>query len=181
MDQFIGQIFALPYTFAPVTTLPCDGRTLPISQYEALYTLLGTTYGGDGVSTFGIPDLRSRTPIHYGQGPGLSNYVLGQKAGVESITMTAAQMPNHTHGTSQLTFNVNNAAGTSANPQSNFMAVAQASIGNAYTTTRPGDNYAQFQYTQPSIAGGSQPMDILNPVQAVPYCIAVEGIFPSQN
>src|ERR1700712_62933 len=94
---FIGNIILFGGNFPPVGWLTCDGSLVPISQYDVLFNLIGTTYGGDGQTTFALPDLRSRIPMHMGQGPGLSNYVLGQMAGVESVSLTSANVPPHSH------------------------------------------------------------------------------------
>ena len=94
---YIGEIRMLGFGRTPIGWQACDGSLLPISQYETLFVLIGTTYGGDGQSTFAVPDLRGRLPVHQGQGPGLSNYVVGQMAGTESVTLLAPQMPTHTH------------------------------------------------------------------------------------
>src|SRR5262245_43375363 len=96
-EPFVGTICVFGGNFAPVGWLPCDGRLLPIAQYEVLYTLLGTTYGGDGQSTFGLPNLKDSTMVHMGQRTGGSNYVMGQKAGTNAVTVTANNLPPHTH------------------------------------------------------------------------------------
>jgi len=96
-EPFLGEICWIGFNFAPRGWALCDGQLLSISQNDALFSLLGTTYGGDGRTTFGLPDLRGRSPIHVGQGPGLSNYQWGQKGGVETVTLTINQMPSHTH------------------------------------------------------------------------------------
>src|ERR1700755_565539 len=96
-DTYVGQILVFAGTFAPRGYVLCAGQLLPISQFDVLYNLIGTTYGGDGVSTFAVPDLRSRVPIHQGQGPGLSNYVIGTASGVENVTLISAQIPAHNH------------------------------------------------------------------------------------
>src|SRR5271157_4168043 len=96
-QPFVGQIIAVGFGFTPVGWLPCDGTTRPIAQYEPLYQLIGTTYGGNGTTTFGLPDLRGRAPVHFGRGSGLSTYVLGQISGSESVTMVASQAAAHNH------------------------------------------------------------------------------------
>src|SRR5579863_2212268 len=97
-QPFVGQIIAVGFNFAPVGWALCQGQLLPISENEALYTLIGTTFGGDGQSTFGLPDLRGRAALGMGQGPGLAQYAMGQAAGAESTTLTGAQIGSHTHG-----------------------------------------------------------------------------------
>ena len=110
MEPFIGYITHVGFNFAPVGWAFCDGQLLSIADNKALFSLIGTTYGGDGVSTFALPDLRSRVPVHIGQGPGLSSYVLGQRAGTESTGLTVNQIPAHTHSPLAAV------AGTSASP-----------------------------------------------------------------
>ena len=111
MEPFLGQLMLVPYNFAPRGWAFCEGQLLPISQYSALFSLLGTTYGGDGRTTFGLPDLRGRVPIGAGQGPGLSNYVLGAKSGVEQVTLTGSQIPSHSHAASTQSASESNPTG----------------------------------------------------------------------
>src|SRR5437016_6623328 len=96
-SPYVGQLLLVPYNFAPVGWALCNGQLLAIAENDTLFTLIGTTYGGDGVTTFALPDLQSRVPIHQGQGPGSSNYVIGQNGGSETITLTSNQMPVHSH------------------------------------------------------------------------------------
>ena len=97
MAYFIGEIILVGFNFAPVDFLPCDGRVLAIAEYDTLFNLIGTTYGGDGQQTFNLPDLRGRVPVHMGQGPGLSNYIIGESAGTESVILITADLPSHQH------------------------------------------------------------------------------------
>lgn len=161
------------FSFAPINYMPCNGQLLPIAQYEALYALLGTTYGGDGISTFALPDLRSRVPIHQGTGLGLSNYVLGQKAGVESVTLTTNQMPQHNH-----LIACSGAGGNQASPQSNFPAVESTGSSLDY---HPNSSGAIMNSNMVTPFGGSQPHENLQPLLCINFCIAVQGVFPSQN
>ncbi len=191
VDPYLGQIQAFGFSFNPVGWLPCDGRTLPISQYDALYALIGTTYGGDGVQTFAIPDLRGRVPVCMGQGPGLSNYVIGQKSGHETLTITQAQMPAHTHVLTATggNFMVSDQPGASATPSStnNVIGAATESSGtyvnSAYNNLMPDTilNTGGGSSATVTISGGSIPMENLEPYLAINFCIAVEGIFPSRN
>jgi len=172
MEFYIGSICTFGFNFAPVGWAMCNGQTLPISQYQALFTLIGTTYGGDGVSTFAVPDLRSRVPIGVGQGPGLSNYALGQKAGNANLTLTTANLAAHTHpGTAKI------AVGTgsdTSNPSNIYFGTAS---NTQYASSGP--NPMGGGTAVPTTAmGGSQPINILSPMQGVNYCIAVEGIYP---
>ena len=121
-EPYIGQIILVGFNFPPVGWAFCNGQLLPISEYEALFSLIGTLYGGDGQSTFALPDLRSRVPLHIGQGPGLSSYALSQAGGVESVTLQSAQIPAHTH---QVAADNAPAAGVPS-PANNFLAAASS-------------------------------------------------------
>jgi microcystin-dependent protein len=166
-NAFLGEIRAFPYNFAPRGWAFCNGQLLPISQNQALFSLLGTTYGGDGQITFALPDLRGRAAISSGQGPGLSNYILGEETGTESVTLTTNQLPAHTHPSA-----VSSDPGTSPSPAGKLPA-----RGGAYGTTNPGAAAA----TQVGAAGGGQPHTNLPPTLTINYCIALQGIFPSRN
>lgn len=168
---YIGQIMAFGGNFAPLGWALCNGSLLPISQYEALFSLIGTTYGGDGQTTFALPDLRSRALLHQGQGPGLSNYVLGQSGGAEAITLTTGQLPPHSHPVLG-----NSGAGTSANPSD---AVWAGSPANIYTAGAAAN--AAMSATAISASGGGQPHDNMLPFETLNFCIALEGIYPSQG
>jgi microcystin-dependent protein len=176
-DPFIGQILLVGFNFAPVGWHICDGTLLPIQQYTALFSLLGTYYGGDGTTNFALPDLRSRVPIGMGQGNGLSPYVIGQVAGVENVTLLANQLPKHNH-----LINADKApAAVVQSPANNFLAAGTAS-------GRPADIYSAALTSQTtlnpnavSISGGNQPHTNIQPVLAMNYIIALQGIFPSRN
>ena len=171
-EPFIGQVIAVGFNFAPISWVPCDGRLLPISEYSTLYALIGTTYGGDGQSTFAVPDMRSRVAVGQGQGPGLSNYILGQKAGSESVTLTATTTPAHTHTPMAA------AVGTAGDP-----APTLVFGGTQSTTSMLYDNPSALLTLAPttvSTAGGSQPHENRQPVLAINYIICAEGIYPSQ-
>lgn len=178
MDNYIGEIRIFAGNFAPDGWLDCNGQVLPINQYDTLFNLIGTTYGGDGQTTFALPNLQSRVVVGQGQGPGLSNYVLGQTAGTENVTLTTPQMPSHNHvlqGTVR--------AITGGN--------AVASPNQAYFGSQGGEVYATTANTAslaPDVlsltltaAGGSQPHTNLQPTLAIRYIIAWQGIYPSQN
>lgn len=167
---FIGEIRMFGGTFAPVGFAFCDGQLLPIAQYDALFNLIGTTYGGDGQTTFALPDLRGRIPVHTGQGPGLSNYVLGQLGGSESVTLTVPQLTQHTHAAL-----AQSGAGNQPGPAGGVWA---ASAQNQFSAGAPS---AGMSPAAVGPAGGSQPHDNMMPFQAVSFIIALEGIFPSQN
>jgi microcystin-dependent protein len=168
---FVGEILVVPYEFAPNGWAFCDGSVLPISQNEALFNLIGTTYGGDGVSTFALPDLRGRTAVHMGQGPGLSAYVIAQNGGEESVTLSVSQMPAHTHtalGTSSL--------GSSPSPSGNVWA-AQSRL-DIYSSAGP---FVQMAGGALSSAGNGLPHDNQSPYLVMNYVISLFGIFPSRN
>jgi microcystin-dependent protein len=180
-QPYLGQIMLFGGTFAPRGYMTCSGQLLAISNYDALYNLIGTTYGGDGVNTFQLPDMRSRIPIHMGTGPGLSTYVIGQNSGFESITLTPTTMPQHNHMVSVVTGRGGNAATPNSTTYlaDEFMNPAQRSLTYiGYASANPQVPLAS-QTISP--AGQSQPHSNLQPFQAALYCIAVEGIYPSQG
>ncbi|HET6434167.1 MAG TPA: tail fiber protein [Xanthomonadaceae bacterium] len=175
MEPFLGEIRLLPYTFAPVGWLDCDGRVLSIAENDALFALLGTTYGGDGVTTFGLPDLRGRLPVHQGQGPGLSPYTAGQMAGTETVTLTTAQLPPHTHAAA-----VTSASASTGTP-GGAVQLGATTGETMYTNDISGLPAIQAASAMVGAAGGTQPHDNTMPTLAVRYCIAVEGIYPTQS
>ncbi|HTI69185.1 MAG TPA: tail fiber protein [Candidatus Limnocylindria bacterium] len=177
METFVGTILPVGFNFAPNGWLPCDGRLLPISQYEVLYALIGTTYGGDGQSTFGLPDLRGRIPIAYGQGPGQPNYVLGQKAGQMEATILSSNMPAHNHLVRC------GAAGTTNVPAGNFPADLSDAGGSDLWeyTSDPTSLGATWNLSAVSTVGGSLPVDTVGPYQVINYIIAYVGIYPQQG
>lgn len=169
MEPFIGQIMAFGGHFAPRGWAQCDGQLLPISQYSALFSILGTTYGGDGVTTFALPDLRGRAPVHMGHGPGLTQRNLGQKFGEEKVTLTTSQMPAHSH-----TVTCSTSRGTSGNPAGNVLGgdpdlPYEPSGGQIMSTSMIHDT------------GGNAPHDNSQPSLALTYVIALQGIYPSRN
>jgi microcystin-dependent protein len=171
-DQYVGEIRMFGGTFAIQGWSYCNGSLISISQNSTLYQLLGTTYGGDGVNTFALPDLQGRVPVHQGQGAGLQNYVLGQKAGAETVTLTVAQLPAHPHGA------VGSASGAGiGNP-------AGATWGNSGITNNsfgPGPSAnASMNNGSTGMSGGSQPHDNMLPFLVVSFIIALYGIYPSQ-
>lgn len=179
MDPFIGMIVMFGGNFAPRGWALCNGQLLAISQNSALFSILGTTYGGDGRTTFGLPDLRSRVPMHAGQGPGLSNRRLGERGGVQDVTLTANQLPSHTHvasGTQQ----VQNAPGDSSNPTGRIPAelVRENAYGAGPTNA---DLAAGSVDVTVQNTGGNQPHTNLQPYQVVNFIIALQGIFPSRS
>jgi microcystin-dependent protein len=183
MDQFIGSVCAFGFNYAPVDWMFCQGQSMPINNYQALFALIGTTYGGDGVTTFNLPNLQGAAAIGDGQGPGLSNYVWGQKGGSNTVTLTATNLPGHTHPIS-FTFNGSNNTATTGTPAGGFPA--DEKNGTPYATPPATANTfmgALAAANQPvlSPSGGNQPLSIQRPSLAMNYCIAVNGIFPSRN
>ncbi|WP_346948473.1 tail fiber protein [Dyella sp.] len=174
-QPYVGEIRLFPYNFAPNGWFDCDGSLLSISEYEVLYTLLGTTYGGDGVNTFGLPNLCGRVPIHQGTGLGLGTYVLGQMAGTESVTLLSSQMPAHSH-----TYYAANSVGSSNTPSASLQLGA-ISGDTVYTTSTTDLNSAVMQSTAVGPMGGSQPHDNTMPSLVARFCIAWAGVFPSQG
>jgi microcystin-dependent protein len=166
-SPFLGQIQPFGFNFAPRGWAMCNGQILSIAQNTALFSLLGTTYGGNGQTTFALPDLRSRVPIHMGQGPGLSQYVLGQVAGDETVTLSTAQIPPHQHGVGATgTFTTKNPGGQVPAP------------GGAYGSP-PDETTMEANMVRPT--GGGQPHTNIQPYLTLNFCIALEGIFPSRN
>ncbi|MEO8669971.1 MAG: tail fiber protein [Tahibacter sp.] len=171
-EPFVGEIRMFGGNFPPSGWAFCQGQLMPISQNDTLFTLIGTTYGGDGQETFGIPDLQGRVPIHAGQGPGISqNYQIGEKSGVESVTLNTQQMPIHNHA-----FVVSTSVSNSGSPTNQTLAQStqRAAYFEATTTT----NLAPSSLGP---AGGSQPHDNMMPFLTLSFIISLFGVFPSQN
>lgn len=171
-QPFIGEIRMFGFNFPPFGWHVCDGSVMSISQNNALFALLGTTYGGDGVTTFGLPDLRGRIPIHQGSGPGLSTYVMGQVSGTENVTLLANQLVPHTHTLSAAT----NGTRTTA-PGSDYLGSGEADIYNRDTTA------SLASLANGTIGGGGSdlPHSNIQPVLCVNFSIALFGVFPSRN
>lgn len=170
-DPYMGQIQAFGFNFAPRGWALCEGQLLVIAQHTALFSLLGTTYGGDGRTTFALPNLKGRVPIHKGRGPGLSLYTLGEKVGVETVTLTEAQIPAHNHrvfGSLE--------APTSNNPENTLPATPEVPI---YQTVGPTSN--EFMSTSMlKVTGGGQAHNNLQPYQVLLWCINLTGQYPSR-
>jgi len=184
MEPFLGEIKMVGFNFAPVGYATCDGQLIPISQNTALFSLLGTLYGGDGITTFALPDLRGRAPVHQGQGGGLSSRVQGEKAGEENHTLTPTEMPVHSHAVSLAGLPCSTEDGTTGSPEGAFPAVAAGPGGavNAYrTAASPGKVTGAGGAGTAQPAGGSQPHNTMQPFLVVNCIIAVEGIYPSRN
>lgn len=172
-DQpYIGELILFAGNFCPSGWASANGQLLPIAENDALFNLLGTTYGGDGQTTFALPDLRGRAPVHIGQGPGLSNVVEGEQGGAETVTLNMHQIPAHNHpllGSSNV--------GTQLSPQGSLPAVKD----RITSYTLPGNNEVPMANDSIGSAGGNQPVEIRSPYLAMTWCIALFGVFPSQN
>lgn len=169
-EPFIAEIRIFAGNFAPRGWAFCDGQLLPIAQNTALFSLIGTTYGGDGRSTTALPDLQGRAPMHPGRGPGLTSRRLGERGGVETVTLAETQIPNHTH-----TLNVNSTQGNSRNPENNYLASAQS---KQYGVT---GNSVDMHDSALQSAGGSQPHNNMQPYIAMNFIIALVGLYPSRS
>jgi len=159
--------------FAPSGWAMCNGQLLPIAQNAALFSILGTTYGGNGTTNFALPDLRGRVAVHQGQGPGLSTYTIGEQTGVESVILAQNQMPIHTHAV-----NADGQASGKTTPAGNFLGTV---AGTAPEKMYSGASNAAMNTAMIGNAGGSLPVPILQPVLCVTFIIALVGIFPSRN
>jgi microcystin-dependent protein len=166
---YVGEIRMVGFNFAPVGWALCNGQTLPISQNDALFNLIGTTYGGDGVSNFNLPNLQGRIPFHQGNNQG-NVLVIGQLSGTESVTLTTSQLPAHSH-----TLAANSANGTQPSPANGFWA---ASTLEEFSTETSSHSMAAST-TLP--VGGSQPHDNMPPFLAVNFVISLYGVYPSQG
>lgn len=175
-DYYMGQIITVGFSFCPRNTLEANGALQSISQNSALFSLLGTYYGGDGITTFALPDLRGRAAIGQGNGPGLSPVQIGERSGVESVTLNQSQMPAHTHGAIS-TFTAASAAQNRDEPDSN-LAIGGAAI---YTNGTPDTPLiATTVTTQIQPSGNSLPVQIRNPYLGMLNCIVTQGIYPSR-
>lgn len=186
-DPFLGEIEIFAGNFAPFGWKICNGAILSITEYDALYSLIGTVYGGDGVTTFGIPDLRGRVPIHFGTGKDVNNitrtFILGQTGGTEKVTLTREQIPEHSHeingGISYTTRG--DAAGNLASPDNH--SIAQAPLKKFFGRAETTDKMAPIQGPNTVIgsSGGNIPHNNMQPSLVLNYIIAVVGIYPSRN
>lgn len=173
-NPFVAEIRMFGFNFAPRGWALCNGQILPIAQNTALFSLLGTTYGGNGQTTFGLPNLQGRAPLHPGQGPGLSAYSLGQVGGTETVTLTQNQLPSHTHALNGITAPP---PATGTVPDAT-VGLGRASGGNAYGAAA---NLVSMSPQSLPPQGGNQPHNNLMPYLAVNFCIALQGIFPARN
>lgn len=172
-ESYLGSICMVAASFCPRGTAEANGQLIPIAQNNALFALLGTLYGGDGRTTFALPDLRGRAPIGMGQGPGLTNVVQGQKGGAEALRLTVANLPAHGHGA---TLKGVDATGTVTSVGN----AALANVRSAYSTATPATAMNPGSVSV-GTTGGGQSVPSRSPYQAVRYCVVTEGIFPSRN
>ena len=177
---FVAEIRMFGFNFAPTGWAQCNGQLLPISQNTALFSLLGTFYGGDGKSTFALPNLQESVPLGQGQGSGLSEYFLGQQAGAPFVTLLETEMPAHSH-----TFSVTTNVGTTNNAATNQLGKGQSgnpvsgtTQARIYSTAAPNQAMA---FQQISVTGSSFPHNNIMPSLVVNYCIAMQGIFPPRG
>jgi len=182
MEGVLGVVTCFAADFAPKGWAYCAGQLLPIAQNQALFSLLGTTYGGNGINTFALPDLQGRTPVGTGQGTNLSNITLGEVTGTETVILTPANLPPHVHnGNISLSLRASSNAGDESVPDDFYPAAANE---NAYANTPTAGTY----FGPPTIisttigpSGGSQPFEVLQPYLAINYIICLQGLFPSRN
>src|SRR5213592_4685130 len=173
MDPFVAEIRIFPFNFAPKGWAFCDGQILPLSQNTALFSLLGTTYGGDGKSNFALPNMEGNAPMHPGQGQGLSLRDLGEVGGTETVTLLESEMPAHTHN-----LRANDFTGDKTVP-SPTTSLAASQGGNLYVTGNPALVQMAFQAAPP--AGGSVPHNNMQPYLTLSFCIALQGVFPPRT
>ena len=172
VETFLGEIRMFAGNFAPTGWAFCQGQLLPIAQNQALFSLLGTTYGGDGRTSFALPDLRGRVPVGFGQGPGLSNREIGEKFGSELVTLNINQMPSHNHTVNAVTSEGNQNLPTNSLPANTKALDKEYSDANANTTMKA---------TMVNPTGGNQPFGVSQPSLGVNFIIALQGVFPSRN
>jgi microcystin-dependent protein len=180
VDPYLATVTIFGGNFAPRGWMFCQGQLLAIAQYDALFALIGTTYGGDGQTTFGLPDLRSRRAIHQGQGAGLPTFTLGEMSGTENVTLLSINLPPHNHATPVITGTPKGSSDTTGTSTPNNTVVPAA----GQTLYSPNEGLASGPFSGigvTTVAGGNQPIAIIGPYLAMNYIIAVEGIFPSRN
>lgn len=174
-DPFVAEIRIFPFNFAPKGWAFCNGQILPISQNTALFSLLGTTYGGDGKSTFALPDMEGNAPMHPGQGPGLSLHDLGQTGGSQTVSLLESEIPAHSH-----TLKADTADPADVQGPTNAVVLGRSAGGNAYISPAPSGLVAMaFQALAP--AGGDQPHNNMQLYLTLNFCIALQGVFPPRT
>lgn len=173
-DPFVAEIRIFPFNFAPSGWAMCNGQLMPLSQNTALFSLLGTTYGGNGKSTFALPDLQGQAPMHPGQGPGLSLYDLGQASGAESVTLVEAEMPSHSHSL------MANPAIADVQTPGPARTLARSQNSAAYSTTT-GSGLVPLASETLTPVGSNQPHNNMQPYLTLNFCIALQGVFPPRT
>jgi len=181
MEPFIGEIKMVGFNFAPKGYATCDGQILPIAQNSALFSLLGTTYGGDGRTTFQLPDLRGRVPLHQGQGAGLSARTIGQVGGEENHSLVVPEMPVHGHPVSGISVPCSAEDADSGSPSGTFPAVPSGGVNAYAAAASPGKSFASGGTGTAAPAGGSAPHNTMQPYLVVNFVIALQGVFPSRQ
>ncbi len=186
LDPYIGELMLVGFNFCPRGWTPAEGQLLAISSNTALFSLFGTIYGGDGRTTFALPDLRGRVPLSQGNGPGLSNVAIGQKGGVESVVMSQNQMPAHTHtATAVSTLHGTAQTADQALASDNILASASALGGTPLYRNPPADVTLDDGSVTTTVtvnnSGGSQAMPIRNPYVGMQWCVSMQGSYPSRN
>ena len=171
-SPFVAEIRMFGFNFAPTGWAQCNGQLLPLSQNTALFSLLGTFYGGDGKSTFALPNMQGNVPIHQGQGPGLSDYFIGQESGSSSVTLLNTEMPSHTHSFTASEENVNE-----NNVANNFFGAGET----RYIPNSPAPAITPMAFNAVTVAGGGLPHNNMMPYLVVNFCIALQGIFPPRG
>lgn len=171
MDPFVAEIRIFPFNFAPRGWAWCDGQLLPLSQNTALFSLLGTTYGGNGMSNFALPDLQGRAPMHPGQGPGLSLHDLGEMGGSETVTLLESEIPSHNH----------NLMVANLNSQSTNPGNTNLGRGNPVKIYTPGGSQVAMGTNSIAPTGGNQPHNNMMPYLTMYFCIALQGVFPPRG
>lgn len=169
-EPFLGEIRVVGFNFAPRTWATCDGQLLPISQNTALFSLLGTYYGGNGQTNFALPNLQGRAPMAHGQGPGLTDRAIGESSGTANVTLLQSEMPSHTH--------LVNAQPSRADRANANLSALAASADSIYSSTGTG---MVLDPTSVGLAGGSQPHNNMQPYLTLNFVIAMAGIFPARN
>jgi microcystin-dependent protein len=172
-DQFVAEIRIFPFNFPPTGWAFCDGQLMPISQNTALFSLLGTTYGGDGRSNFALPNLQGNAPMHPGQGPGLSLHDLGETGGSETVTLLESEIPAHAHA-----LNASSQPGEDPAPAGEALA---RSVGASLYQTNVSQNLVPMSPQAIAPAGGDQPHNNMQPYLTLNFCIALQGIFPPRT
>ena len=173
-DPFVAEIRIFPFNFAPKGWAFCDGQLLPLSQNTALFSLLGTTYGGDGKSTFALPDLQGRAAMHPGQGPGLSLHDLGEEGGSETVTLLESEIPSHNHG---LLASTQPGEDSAPNPSEALARSVGASLYQSVTNS----NIVQLSPNALAPAGGDAPHNNMMPYLTFNFCIALQGVYPPRT